>query len=264
MALPAQPVTAPPANPYPHGLYAAATVVDEAQARHQGGITLITPNAGPHGQWPVDCPTPDDAPDKVGNRPGPVGFPATAVWAIDECKTVGVTETEAQERATHTLRLSEPLDVEKFAASQLTQVTPKVTATGIKAALEQLEDHLTQHGYTGVIHARRGLIAHLTGMIVRQGGQLLTPGGHKWAFGAGYGALGDTLVGTGPVTIRRGPVVTGMSVDKTNNIRLALAERVVAVGWEPPTLAVTLSRSGPHQTLPGDDTLPGASTLPTP
>lgn len=262
MALPMQPVTAPPANPLPGGLYQAATITDETQSRHQGGITLVTPNNGGHGRWPVDLPTPAGTPNKAGERPAPRGFPATIVWAADEPKAVGVPESEVQDRALQALRLGEPLEVEEFVAEQLSEITPTATV-GIKHAVELLEDALAARGYLGVIHARRGLIAHLNGLIVRQGGQLLTPGGHRWAFGAGYHDLGDTLVGTGPVMIRRGPVVAASAFEPKTNKRLALGERVVSVGWESPTAAVTLARAGAGDTLPGSDTLPGTSTLPT-
>lgn len=249
MALPTQPITAPPATPIGGGLYQAATITDEATPRHQGGITLGSPNGGGHGRWPVDYPTPGDTPNKTGPRPDAQDFPATIVWAADETRPVGVDESASRDRAQQALHLAEPLEVEEFVAEQLLDITPAGEAS-LKAAVEQLEDELASRGYLGVIHARRGLIAHLGGVIVRQGGQLLTPGGHKWAFGAGYTSLGDTLVGTGPVTVRRGPVVAPATFNHRHNERFAVAERVVAVGWEPPALAVTLARDGTGDTLP--------------
>ncbi|AJE32523.1 putative Gp13 [Corynebacterium humireducens NBRC 106098 = DSM 45392] len=243
MTLPTVPVTAPPANPLPHGLFDAATITDEALSRHIGGITLTSPNQGGHGHWPTVCPTPDDTPDKTGQRPTPEDFASTIVWAVDECKTVGITDEEAQARAAHLLRLTAPVDVEKFAAEQLLTITPATAVSSVADALEVIEDALGEAGYPGVVHARRGLIAQIDSrLIVRQGGVLYTPGGHRWVFGSGYGALENTLVATGPVMIRRGSVVTGMSFDRVTNTRAALAERVITVGWESPTLAVPVNR----------------------
>lgn len=263
MALPPINLTAPPANPAPYGLYAAATVTQDAESRHLGGINLDTPNAGPHGTWPTDCPTPDGTPDKGGDRPDPTVFPSTIVWAADDCKAVGVSEDQARDRAMQTLRLSEPLDVEDHVATLLAGITPTQVNT-IRQSVELLEDALTQNGHTGVIHARRGLIAYLQPLIVRQGGQLLTPGGHRWAFGAGYGTLGDTLVGTGPVHIRQSPVEIRQAFDRETNDRTVIAERVVTVSWEAPTAAVTLPRQDTTDlTLPGPELLPSPITLPT-
>lgn len=241
MALPPVIVTSPPANPYPYGLYSAATVIGATDARHQGGMALDSPNTPSHGQWPVICPVPEDTPDKQAQRDALPTFPAITVWAADECKAVGISAEQAQERAIQALKLAEPLEVEAFAATQLKKVTPAETAASLEEAVSLLEEALVSHGHTGVIHARRGLMPLLSKVIIRQGGQLLSPGGHKWAFGGGYQELGDTLVGTGPVLIRQSPAETSEAFNSNNNVRTALAERVVSVGWEGPTLAVSVS-----------------------
>lgn len=272
MSLPPFTITAPPAPPIPAGLYSAATLTSTDQARFLGGLEVHSPNTGGHGTWPTGCPAPGDMPDKGGQRTAPLTFDATIAWAVDECKTVGITEDEARDRAVNLLRLTEPLDVEKDTAEKLKIVRPARTAGSFEDAVEQIEDALAADGYAGVIHARRGLLAHLPQhLVVRQGAQLFTPGGHRWAFGAGYESLGDTLVGTGPVHIVQGPVSVDVSVNSRNNLRTALAERAVAVGWEPPTIAVTVNRGENNNTgdtgttgatLPSRTTLPGANTLP--
>lgn len=246
MALPTVPVVLPPANPYTGGLYDAATTIDDLAARHLGGLTVDSPNHGPHGSWPTECPTPDETPDKGGARPAPRDVDATIVWAADDCKTVGITDEEAKARAAQTLRLTEQVDVEKHAAAALAEVEATQVAD-IVAAVAHLEQALAADGFTGVIHARRGLVAvaEKASMIIRQGSRLMTPGGHLWAFGAGYTALGDTLVGTGPVQIRRSPITESMSLGARTNERLALAERVVAVAWDTPIAAATITTVAP-------------------
>ncbi|MFC3848877.1 hypothetical protein ACFORJ_01670 [Corynebacterium hansenii] len=242
MALPTVPVVLPPANPYTGGLYDAATLIDDLAARHLGGLTVDSPNHGPHGSWPTECPTPGDTPGKGGPRPAPRDVDATIVWAADECNTVGITDEEAKARAAQALRLAEQVDVEKHAATDLKKVTATQVAD-IVAAVAHLEQELTADGFTGVIHARRGLlaVAEKASMIIRQGSRLLTPGGHRWAFGAGYTDLGDTVVGTGPVIIRRSPVTESLTLNARTNTRMALAERVVAVAWDTPTAAATIT-----------------------
>ena len=242
MALPPLYVIAPPATPAPHGLYDAASVTQDTADRHLGGVLLDTPNGGPAGTWPTDCPTPDDTPDKGGARPAAVQHDSTVVWAADECKTVGVDDAAAQARAEQALRLAEPVQVEQHTAPRLLDAADTPTSvTDWEAAVAAIEDALAAGGYTGVVHARRGVLPYVTRWVVRQGGVLLTPGGHRWAFGAGYGALGDTLVGTGPVHVRQGPVTHRTALDHATNTRLAVAERVVNVAWEPPTVAVTMT-----------------------
>ena len=78
---------------------------------------------------------------------------------------------------------------------------------------------------------------------MRQGQAMFTPGGHRWAFGGGYEALGTTLVGTGAVTVVRAPITQAEAVDTRLNDFHAIAERVVAVGWEGDALAVSLTEA---------------------
>ena len=244
--LPPLPLTAPPANPLPGGLYTAARGVDAPDDRHHGGIALESPNTGGAGQWPTACPTPEETPEKTGGRAEPAVFPATVVWAADECHTVGVTDDEARARAAQTLRLREPVEVEKHVAAQLTAKAEaeEQTAATLAEAVAVAEEKIAAAGYVGVLHASRRLIvaAETAKLIRREGQTLLTPGGHQWAVGAGYTALGaDTIVATRPVIIRRGPVESRIAVDARRNTRVAVAERVVAAAWELPTTVITIT-----------------------
>ena len=232
---PALELRAPVANPIAVGtLYRAATIEEMASpARIDGGARIEQTNGGEaYGTWPLDCPTPGDTQDKRGERGAALSFPAFAVWAVDECSLVGVSDREAIELATQQLRLREELAVsEAFAETLLDRAGSAASAAGgMIGALSAIEDELGRTGVRGVVHASRRHIAAAAhfGLIVRgNSGRLETPGGHDWAFGTGYGALGDTLVGTGPVTIYRTQVLTTPTIEHRQNERTVLAEREV-------------------------------------
>lgn len=241
MSVPAVQVAGVQATPLAGGLYAAATLVDSADARHLGGIQLEPVNTGVSGRWPADVSADTSDLLKQGSRPEWLGFGATVVWASDEVKSVGTTDEGGVQRAEHLMRLLEPVEVEDFVAEQLSEFSDADPAMSLKDQLGLIEEELGRFGRPGVVHARRGSIPHLNGLIVRQGSSLLTPGGHRWVFGAGYGSLGNDLVGTGPVTVQRSPVQTRQVFDRSDNVRATLSERVVAVGWEGPEIRVPLS-----------------------
>lgn len=239
MAIPPVTYTAVQANPLGGGLYDAASVVDAADGRHLSGIMLEPVNDGISGLWEYAG---EDNPDKVGERLDWPSFPGTVVWAADSVKTVGASIEGARERAEHILRLREPIEVEQFVAGQLLQAEANAVAS-VKEQLAHLELELGKRGYPGVVHASRELLPALKDFIVRQGQAMFTPGGHRWAFGGGYEALGTTLVGTGAVTVVRAPITQAEAVDTRLNDFHAIAERVVAVGWEGEALAVSLTGS---------------------
>ena len=239
MAIPPVTYTAVQANPLGGGLYDAASVVDAADGRHLSGIMLEPVNEGASGLWKYAG---EDNPDKVGERLDWPSFPGTVVWAADSVKTVGASIEGARERAEHILRLREPIEVERFVAGQLLEAEASAVAS-VREQLAYLELELGKRGYPGVIHASRELLPALKDFIVRQGQAMFTPGGHRWAFGGGYEALGTTLVGTGAVTAVRAPITQAEAVDTRLNDFHAIAERVVAVGWEGEALAVSLTGS---------------------
>lgn len=228
MAIPPVTYTAVTASPLGGGLYDAASVIDAADGRHFGGMMLEPVNEGISGMWE---PGGEDNPDKVGERAEWPDFPSTIVWAADGVKTVGASLTGAQERAEQVLRLQEPVKVEQFLVPQLIEATDRGPAT-VEEQLSIIEEELGKRGYAGVVHASRAMLPYLVKYIVRQGQALFTPGGHRWAFGGGYGQLGADLVGTGPVTVVRSPVVQVEATDMRLNDFHAVAERIVAVGWE--------------------------------
>ena len=239
MAIPPVTYTAVQANPLGGGLYDAASVVDAADGRHLSGIMLEPVNEGISGLWEH---TGEDNPDKVGERLDWPSFPGTVVWAADSVKTVGASIEGARERAEHILRLREPIEVERFVAGQLLEAEASAVAS-VREQLAHLELELGERGYPGVIHASREMLPALKDFIVRQGQAMFTPGGHRWAFGGGYEALGTTLVGTGAVTVVRAPITQAEAVDTRLNDFHAIAERVVAVGWEGDALAVSLTEA---------------------
>ena len=239
MAIPPVTYTAVQANPLGGGLYDAASVVDAADGRHLSGIMLEPVNEGISGLWEH---TGEDNPDKVGERLDWPSFPGTVVWAADSVKTVGASIEGARERAEHILRLREPVEVERFVAGQLLEAEASAVAS-VKEQMAHLELELGERGYPGVIHASREMLPALKDFIVRQGQAMFTPGGHRWAFGGGYEALGTTLVGTGAVTVVRAPITQAEAVDTRLNDFHAIAERVVAVGWEGDALAVSLTEA---------------------
>ena len=243
MAIPPVTYTAVQANPLGGGLYDAASVVDAADGRHLSGIMLEPVNDGISGLWEH---TGEDNPDKVGERADWPSFPGTVVWAADSVKTVGASIEGARERAEHILRLREPVEVERFVAGQLLRAGIDAGANSVASTREQLahlELELGERGYPGVIHASREMLPSLKDFIVRQGQAMFTPGGHRWAFGGGYEALGTTLVGTGAVTVVRAPITQAETIDTRLNDFHAIAERVVAVGWEGEAVAVSLTGS---------------------
>lgn len=239
MAIPPVTYTAVQANPLGGGLYDAASVVDAADGRHLSGIMLEPVNEGASGLWEYAG---EDNPDKVGERLDWPSFPGTVVWAADSVKTVGASIEGARERAEHILRLREPIEVERFVAGQLLEAEASAVAS-VREQLAYLELELGKRGYPGVVHASRELLPALKDFIVRQGQAMFTPGGHRWAFGGGYEALGTTLVGTGAVTVVRAPITQAEAIDTRLNDFHAIAERVVAVGWEGEALGVSLTGS---------------------
>ena len=239
MAIPPVTYTAVQANPLGGGLYDAASVVDAADGRHLSGIMLEPVNEGASGLWEYAG---EDNPDKVGERLDWPSFPGTVVWAADSVKTVGASIEGARERAEHILRLREPIEVERFVAGQFLEAEASAVAS-VREQLAYLELELGKRGYPGVVHASRELLPALKDFIVRQGQAMFTPGGHRWAFGGGYEALGTTLVGTGAVTVVRAPITQAEAIDTRLNDFHAIAERVVAVGWEGDALAVSLTGS---------------------
>lgn len=245
--LPALHVVATPANPTAYGLYAAATVLTlDDPARLLGGVSVDQLNtSGAHGRWPVEC-VPDPVPEPMGgDRHGYLEYPATVVWATDDCHLPGQTAAEAETRAIQTLRITESLDVEEHTAELLADragAPVAVAGTGqdaVRAAVGVIEGQLAATGILGVIHAPASMAAALKPWIVERSGRMTSPLGNTWAFyGGGQDTLEGLIIGTGPVTIRRASVTVGTGLHLPLNRRLVVAEREVVVSWEATTVAV--------------------------
>lgn len=241
---------AEPLDPQPFGLYSVARPIDlPSPARLLTGVHWTPGNCGPSGVWDYDvCPEPVVPPEdfKTGDRPDDATFPRVVVWATDECSIYATDLTENIARAEHLLRLHTSLWVERHMAGLLAaRATPLPAAATLAAAVGTLEQALGDAGFSGVLHARRSLAAPLAGLrlIERQGEQLATPLANAWAFGGGYTALGSTLYATGPVTIWQSEVTTRDGADYEINERQAVAERLVAVGWECPAVVYSVTVS---------------------
>lgn len=239
MALPTTITATPVVQPLTGGLYSAVSPVDGANARVVGGLSLEPTNTGISGQWEHGA---EDNADKVGDRPEFRDFVATTVWAGDTVSAVGATLEGSAQRAEHILTIREPVEVEAFVAAQFAEFPVTGSAPTAKEQLGIIEDELGKYGRPGVIHASRAIMVHLP--IVRQGSALFSPGGHRYAFGGGYSALGTDIVATGPMVIERSPVYLARSTEVRQNEYSAVAERVVAVGWELPDIRVTRSVGG--------------------
>lgn len=233
--LPPLPVTADPANPLGRGLYAASTLRDlDVPARLIGGVDLDPMNlATGHGQWPAECGTePDPAPVKAGARADRDEFPATVVWAADECNLVGTPRDEAQARAVQTLRIREPIEAEIHAATVLSDKAGAAEeAADYADAVALLDAGLATRGTRGVVHAPASLAVALKRFLVERSGRWETPLGHRVAFYAA-GLEDDTLYGTSAVTVYRAPTEISEGIGQTKNTRLLVVEREIVITWE--------------------------------
>lgn len=233
---------APPVNPIGVGLYSAATILDETGPSRflSAGVEIRPRNcATGWGTWAAD-PCADPTPDalKSGDRPTPgEPFEPLVIWGYDEC---GPLEdfTAYEERALQNARLHEQgLAESHFGARLAADATSPAATADLVAAVGELETALGEAGFYGVIHAstRYAAVAAQANLIIRTSGSpiLRTPLGHTWAFGAGYDTtLDTTLVATGPVTVWRDPLVVRSALDERHNIKAAIAERGLVIGYE--------------------------------
>lgn len=241
---------APPVNPIGVGLYSAATLLDVTGPSRflHSGVEIRPRNcATGWGTWEADpCAVPPVDALKAGDRPvAGDPFEPLVVWGYDEC---GPLEdfTEYEARALQNARLHEQgLAESHFGARLLADSTP-TTVADIVAAVSALEVAIGEAGFYGVIHASARFAAYAAqaNLITRSSGSpiLKTPLGHTWAFGAGYeDTLGSTLVATGPVTVWRDPYVTRSTLDERHNLKAAVAERGIVVGYECLVAASTIT-----------------------
>lgn len=243
-----------------YGLFNAATVLDNLDARGiAAGFQLPAEGCGVIRAYDANCAT---HPAKEFDE-GLSYLEATPYWvyATRQCGTVGQSPAEITASVRAKLISLEQLQVERqfwgggtvaadpnlIGTAGVTTVTLGAGVTGFGAAIAALEaSFYTAYGYNGVIHvntAAYGQAAYAQ-LIVREGGTLRTPLGSTWAFGAGYGIAGPGGAApaagsvwafmTPPVLIRRSDVIIPdvlMTMDRSANQYLALAERVYAHTW---------------------------------
>ncbi|WP_280332878.1 hypothetical protein [Nocardia wallacei] len=242
---------APPQPTQGHGLYAAATLFDNAGPTREllSGLEIRPYNCDDGvGTYSTELCDDDPAVKAAGERGEPLTFMPLVVWAASECRP-DQTEAEIQARATHTRSLHEPLLVESaFAARLLTDAGAPIVVPDLATAIGTLEEFLGEHGYTGYIHASRRWASAAGNLNAASGSGLMrTNLGNTWVFGGGYAdALGATLVATGALFAWRSPVfeqvvtVGSSPTPALNNSVYALSERTVTVGYECAVMAVTI------------------------
>ena len=256
----AEQVPAPAPGLRRYGLFNAATVLDDLDARGiASGFQLPGEDCGTARPYDANC---DTHPAKTFDE-GMEYLAADPYWvyATLQCGTVGKTAQEIESSVRRRLASGEQRAVEEqlwggsavasdpslITATGVTAVTP--TAPGAGAAIAALEDAFYDtYGYVGTIHVSTSAYAQLAyaQLLVRQGGAgaLVTPIGSVWSIGAGYGVNGplDDVPDAGnvwafmtpPVLIRRSPVVVPdvtMTMDRVANQYMGLAERVYAHTW---------------------------------
>lgn len=243
-----------------YGLFNAATVLDDLEARGiASGFQLPAEDCGLVRAYDANCVT---HPAKTFDE-GQTYMEATPYWlyATRKCGTVGKTPEEMEASVRRRLASGEQRAVEAqfwggtavasdpnlTGAAGVNTVVP--TAPGAGAAIAALEDAFYDtYGYVGTIHVNTrayGALAY-SQLLYRQGGAgaLTTALGSVWAIGAGYGITGPAGAApaagnvwafmTPPVLIRRSAVIAPPVIDTLDHVQnqyYALAERVYAHTW---------------------------------
>lgn len=257
-------IAAPSPGPQRYGLFNAATVLDDLDARGiAGGWQIPAEDCGLVRAYDANCAT---HPAKTFDE-GLEYQEATPYWvyATRKCGSVGTSPGEIESSVRRRLAAGEQRAVESqfwggtAVASEPNLVgTPGVVtvvpgAGGAGAAIAALEDAFyDDYGYAGTIHvSMRAYAAVRYAQLAqdRAAGALVTPMGSEWAFGAGYGIAGPAGVApaagsvwafmTPPVIIRRSPVIVpsvAQTMDRTSNQFMGLAERVYTHAWVCPVV----------------------------
>lgn len=254
----AQTYPAPAPGVQRYGLFNAATVLDDLDARGIGsGFQIPAEDCGVVRSYDANCLT---NPEKTFDEGLPY-MEATPYWvyATRQCGTVGITPEEFTASVRRRLAANEQREVEAqlwgggaVAADPNLIGTPGVTtvvptALGSGAAIAALEDSFYDtYGYVGTIHISMRAYANLSygQMMVRNGATWNTPMGSVWSIGAGYGIAGPGGAApdagnvwafmTPPVLIRRSTAIipdVRMTMDRAANQYMGLAERTYAHTW---------------------------------
>lgn len=251
-------IEAPAVAPAAGGLYAVATVRDNADV-HIGasGAQYLSENCGVSTSI-IDpaCITQEDRAEKTFGEIDVVSSAPFAVYKGVQCTYLGDDDTDWARRG---LEMTEHIAVEEYLATEVfptatVDLTPTPgTAVSVVHGIAILEQYANaNYGGTPVFHMDRHIAAlglsgealtfDLTYTITSKQGSLVANGG-------GYGGMngpGDTAPGadeawifvTGAVVVSRTPVVANRVIPGTGaagghvNIQHALAERMVAVTTE--------------------------------
>lgn len=148
-------------------------------------------------------------------------------------------------------------DGDKLYAPFNTEVSDKLYPTGdstitdvpdIIAAVSRIEAEFAMTNTTGFIHAGAQWAAYAArfNLLTRSGAALKSPLGHTWVFGGGYvKGLENVIVGTSQPYGWRDAVQVRESIDMPHNLRVAVAERSVVVGYEHCVGAARILSYGP-------------------
>jgi hypothetical protein len=235
---PRQPIPAPPAVPPRYSLVVVAADAELSNDALYGGWKFNPELCGPSrgGVVAVDClGSFDEAVEHPGNAAQVTGSPF-AIWASDECSTVGngardwIGRAQRALRATESYWLARELSIGEFGLDQksLNDATADTllggTATEAVAALAALEEELGEqmHGQPGMIHVTESVLVLLVaGNAIRwTGTQWVTPMQNVVVADAGYvgAAPGETEATAGESWMYA-----------TSPIRIGLASEIVIV-----------------------------------
>lgn len=252
-------IPAPSAGVLRYGLFSAATVLDDLDARGiAGGWQVPAEDCGLVRAYDANCAT---HPAKTFDE-GLAYMEADPYWvyATRKCGSVGTSPAEIETSVRRRLAAGEQRAVEaQFWGGTAVAADPNLTgaagvttvvpgAPGAGAAIAALEDAFyDDYGYAGTIHvSMRAYAAMRYAQIAqdRAAGALTTPMGSVWSFGAGYGVNGPAGAApaagsvwafmTPPVLIRRSAVTVpsvAQTMDRTHNQFMGLAERVYTHAW---------------------------------
>lgn len=267
-------IAAPTPGLQRYGLFNAATVLDDLDARGiAAGFQFPAEDCGLVRAYDANCAT---HPAKTFDE-GLAYMDATPYWvyATRRCGTVGTTAAEIEASVRRRMAAGEQRAVEaQFWGGTAVASDPNLTgaagvtvvvpaAGGAGAAVAALEDAFyDDYGYVGTIHVNMrayGALEYAGLLKERVAGAWATPVGSRWALGAGYGITGPANAApsagsvwafmTPPVLIRRSPVVVPdvtATMNRVNNQWNALAERVYTHTWACPVVyAVQIPLAAP-------------------
>lgn len=282
-------VATPAPGPLRYGLFTAATVTDDLDARAiAAGVQWANLDCGPPlNEYDANCVTHPVKEFTEGldySNAEPYWF-----YALNRCGTVGRTPAEIEDAVRRWMTGGEQTAVESVlwsggdygtdpaltTAPDVTVVTP--LAPGAGAALAALEaSFYAAYGYLGTIHVNMAAYGALADYADRTGGAgvLTTELGSKVSYGAGYGVDGPS--GAAPaagfvwafmtpnVTVRRSPMMVPPvldTLDRITNQYNALAERVYLHSWTCDVVhAVQIPLAAPAASVP--PAVPAAPELP--